>query len=48
MRQQLELAIEGGKLGIWSFDPRTGSLWFSDRSKADVRLPPDNRDHGRR
>jgi len=34
MRQRLELAIEGAQLGIWSFDPRTGSCWFSDRSKA--------------
>jgi PAS domain S-box-containing protein len=47
MRQRLELAIQGAQLGIWSFDPRTGSCWFSDRSKAlfalDDNLIPDAR-----
>jgi len=47
MRQRLELAIEGAKLGIWSFDPRTGSCWFSDHSKAlfalDDNFIPDAR-----
>ncbi len=38
MRQRLELAIEGAQLGIWSFNPRTGALWYSDRSKALFRL----------
>ena len=39
MRQRLELAIAGAQLGIWSFDPRTGSCWFSDRSKTLFALP---------
>jgi len=47
MRQRLELAIEGAKLGIWSFDPHTGSCWFSDVSKAlfalDDNFVPDAR-----
>ena len=33
MRARLELAIAGAQLGIWSYDPRTGSCWFSDRCK---------------
>ncbi|HEY5723080.1 MAG TPA: PAS domain S-box protein [Allosphingosinicella sp.] len=32
MRQRLELAVEGAKIGIWTYDPRTGSVWYSDRS----------------
>ena len=32
-RRQLELAIQGAQLGVWSFDPRTGSCWYSDRSR---------------
>ena len=39
MRRRLELATEGAKLGVWSFDPRTGSLWCSDHSKAMLGLP---------
>ena len=33
MRQHLELAIEGAQLGVWSFNPRSGACWFSDRAK---------------
>ena len=33
MRRHLELAIEGAQLGVWSYNPHTGSCWFSDRSK---------------
>ncbi|HKR24208.1 MAG TPA: PAS domain-containing protein, partial [Allosphingosinicella sp.] len=47
MRQRLELAIEGAQLGIWSFNPRTEALWWSDRSKAlfalDDNFIPDAR-----
>ena len=32
-RSQLELAVEGAKLGVWSFNPETGSAWFSDRAR---------------
>ena len=32
-RQQLELAVEGAGLGIWTVDPRTGATWYSDRSR---------------
>lgn len=31
-RQRLELAVEGAKIGIWTYDPRTGAVWYSDRS----------------
>jgi PAS domain S-box-containing protein len=48
IRQQFALAIEGAKLGVWSFNPRTGSCWFSDRSKEllglDDNFMPDARD----
>jgi PAS domain S-box-containing protein len=48
VRQRLELAIEGAQLGIWSFNPRTGACWFSDRSKElfalDDNLMPDARE----
>ena len=47
MRQRLELAIEGARLGIWSFNPRDGSCWFSNRSKElfqlDDNFMPDSR-----
>jgi PAS domain S-box-containing protein len=47
MRQRLELAIEGAQLGIWSFNPRTSAMWFSDRSRAlfglDDNFIPDAR-----
>ena len=33
MRRHLELAIQGAQLGVWSYDPTTGSCWFSDRAK---------------
>jgi PAS domain S-box-containing protein len=32
-RQQLEMAVEGAGLGIWTVDPRTGATWYSDRSR---------------
>ena len=32
-RQQLEMAVEGAGLGIWTLDPRTGATWYSDRSR---------------
>jgi PAS domain S-box-containing protein len=32
-RQQLEMAVEGAELGIWTVDPRTGETWYSDRSR---------------
>ena len=48
MRARLELAIAGAQLGVWSYDPRTGSCWFSDRCKALLGLAgnfmPDARD----
>jgi PAS domain S-box-containing protein len=48
IRQQFALAIDGAKLGVWSFNPRVGSCWFSDRSKEllglDDNLMPDARD----
>jgi len=38
MRQRLELAIEGAQLGIWSFNPRTGAIWYSARSREIYEL----------
>ncbi len=39
--RRLELAVEGAKLGTWTFDMETGRTWYSDRSKAMYGLPPD-------
>jgi len=33
IRRHLELAVEGAQLGVWSYNPNTGSAWFSDRSR---------------
>ena len=33
IRRHLELAVEGAQLGVWSYNPVTGSAWFSDRSR---------------
>jgi PAS domain S-box-containing protein len=33
VRRRLELAIAGAQLGVWTYDPRAGSCWFSDRSR---------------
>jgi PAS domain S-box-containing protein len=38
MRHQLELAVAGAQLGIWSYHPRTGISWYSDRVKEIVGL----------
>ncbi len=38
IRRDLELAVEGAQLGVWSYDPETGSGWFSDRAKALLEL----------
>ena len=38
-RRRLELAVEGAKLGTWTFDLKTGSTWYSDRSKQMYGLP---------
>ncbi|HEX8644248.1 MAG TPA: PAS domain S-box protein [Allosphingosinicella sp.] len=40
-RRRLELAVEGAKLGIWTFDLETGETWYSDRSKQMYGLPLD-------
>lgn len=32
-RRQLELAVEGAKLGSWTVNPETGATWYSDRSR---------------
>ena len=38
VRRDLELAVQGAQLGVWSYDPQTGSGWFSDRAKALLEL----------
>jgi PAS domain S-box-containing protein len=40
-QQRLALAVEGAKLGTWTFDLETGRTWYSDRSKAMYGLPPE-------
>jgi PAS domain S-box-containing protein len=40
-RKRLELAVEGAKLGTWTFDLATGRTWYSDRSKQMYGLPLD-------
>jgi PAS domain S-box-containing protein len=40
-RRRLELAVEGAKLGTWTFDLETRKTWYSDRSKAMYGLPAD-------
>ncbi len=46
-RRQLELAVEGAKLGSWTVNPETGATWYSDRSRdmhgLDRELPLDAR-----
>jgi PAS domain S-box-containing protein len=42
-RRQLELAVEGAKLGTWTFDLATGRTWYSERSKQMYGLPADAR-----
>jgi PAS domain S-box-containing protein len=39
--RRLELAVEGAKIGTWTFDLRTGTTWYSDRSKDMYGLPRD-------
>jgi PAS domain S-box-containing protein len=40
-RRRLELAVEGAKLGTWTFDLATQTTWYSDRSKQMYGLPPE-------
>jgi PAS domain S-box-containing protein len=40
-QRRLELAVEGAKLGTWTFDLETGTTWYSERSKRMYGLPPD-------
>ena len=40
-RRRLELAVEGAKLGTWTYDLVTGRTWYSDRSKEIYGLPLD-------
>jgi PAS domain S-box-containing protein len=39
-RQRLELAVAGAKLGIWTYDSRTGAVWYSDRSHEIYGVEP--------
>jgi len=40
-RRRLELAVEGAKLGTWTFDIKTQKTWYSTRSKQMYGLPPE-------
>ena len=46
IRRQLELAVEGAQLGIWSYNPRTGISWYSDRVKEIVGFEENYLDDG--
>ncbi len=39
--EQLRIAIEGGELGTYDFNPQTGELTWSPKTKALFGLPPD-------
>ncbi|MCA1654840.1 MAG: PAS domain-containing protein [Sphingomonadales bacterium] len=41
MRRRLELAMNGAKIGVWSFNPVTGAAWYSERSREIYALDPD-------
>ena len=36
-RRQLELAMNGAKIGVWSFDPKTGAAWYSTARARSTR-----------
>lgn len=46
-RRRLELAIDGAKLGTWTFDMKEGVGWYSPRSKEMMGLAPDATINGR-
>ncbi|QDV75710.1 PAS domain S-box protein [Botrimarina mediterranea] len=39
--ERLRMAVESAAIGVWDFDPQSGSLEWSDRCKAMFGLPPD-------
>ena len=41
IRRRLELAMNGAKIGVWSFNPDNGSVWYSDRSREIYALEAD-------
>ncbi len=41
-RRRLELAVDGAKLGTWTFDLAKGTGWYSSRSKEMAGLPADS------
>ena len=40
-RRQLGMALESAKLGIWTIDPNSGEVWYSDRSRELYGVEPD-------
>ena len=40
-RRQLHLAVQGADLGVWTFNPITGALWYSERSRQLIGIGPD-------
>jgi PAS domain S-box-containing protein len=40
-RRRLELAVSGAMLGVWTYDPQSGAVWYSDRSREIYGLAPD-------
>lgn len=40
-RDRLELALEGGKLGTWTFDTETNEIWYSKRAREYFGFAPD-------
>ncbi|WP_129791993.1 PAS domain-containing hybrid sensor histidine kinase/response regulator [Sphingosinicella sp. CPCC 101087] len=41
-RRQLHLAVQGADLGVWTFNPTNGALWYSERSRQLIGLGPDD------
>lgn len=40
-RDRLELALEGGKLGTWTYDTETFEIWYSPRARECFGYDPD-------
>ena len=40
IRRRLELAVSGANLGVWTYDPQSGAVWYSDRSREIYGLSP--------
>jgi len=46
-RRRLELAVAGAKLGVWTFNPNNGAVWYSERSREIYGIDGDGHMEGR-